>query len=34
MNIVAIGGGNIGSGLATLWTAAGHNVANARPRRR
>lgn len=26
MNIVTIGRGSIGSGLATLWTAAGHNV--------
>ena len=26
MNIVTVGRGNIGSGLATLWTAAGHNV--------
>ena len=26
MNIVTIGRGNIGRGLATLWTAAGHNV--------
>ena len=26
MNIVTIGRGNIGNGLATLWTAAGHNV--------
>ena len=27
MNIVSIGRGNIGNGLATLWTAAGHDVA-------
>ena len=26
MNIVTIGRGSIGNGLATLWTAAGHNV--------